>query len=953
MIENNIEKIFFKNYSIKWVVCLLTLLSSLALVQPGTAELYPSFYGMNQANMTLVVSDNFSQDNLAYGDFLYLFDTTTASAGDSVNTRHWNITVTEPTAYSGSRDSYIPNPVFGPFLNETAIIVNLTLTNATSVSYNGTDVYQVIDGRKWIRPSYSVTADFRNKTPTNPIGTIRFNDTSEELLFPMAEITDWWWKVTDDSGVQQNSSGWDNFTVNMTDTDYYRVNLTVRNSEGNLASLIGYTGAPQDDNPLIPSFAAVPVNGTAPLNVSFIDLSSGNITRWDWDFDFLGVDSTNSHTSQFQYPVHTYKKPGKYTVHLTIHENSLNVTLPVDGLITVYPPPVHLAVSPTKGEKPLNVTVISQSYGLNSSPIYEWDFGNGTVVNTTTPSYVYTYDPGGVNPSQSWNYTVRHTVYSDGVAYPAQNTQNVTVETPAPPRARFAAVPQSGPAPLKVSFVDQSEGKEPFDYIWNFDDGKPNVYDVQNPTVTFETPKVYNVTLYFNASNGADQAYVLVNVTEPVPPVIDFAVAPTKGYNPLNVTVISQCTGLNESPVFEWDFGNGTIRTTTDLSYVYQYKPYSPNPNMVWEYPVNLTVYSDGTAYYAQKSRNVTVENPPTPKAAFNAYPRNGSAPLEVAFFDQSVGQEPIHHEWYFGDNSPKVFDNPNPVHVYETPGTYDVTLMIHAQNGEDIINQTGFVKVTDYPVPNVSFSMAPVSGYAPLKVSFIDQTCKQDCSYEYFWQFGEGNTSTKRNPVWEYVTPGNYSVNLTVTDKYGVSGKGNGGVNVTVMQPSGGEDGPLTANFTALSTRGVAPFEVHFIDQSSGNPKGWRWDFDDKNISFDQSPNHTFYNIGWYNTSLEVFNSTGKSSKLNKTDYIVALCSQIKADFRYEYPLPIAMNKFQFYDISKCPGINKWNWSFGDGSHSTSQNPSHEFVSPGCYEVALIVSDGHSEDKISRFICV
>jgi len=373
MIENNIEKIFFKNYSIKWLVCFLTLLLSLVLVQPGTAALNASFYGMNQANMTLVMSDGYSHDNIAYGDFLYLYDTTTSPDGtDSPSDWDWNISVSDPTSYPGPFTSSVQNPVFGPFVNETSILINLTVTGNGQLRYiSDNETYQVIDGRKWIRPSYAVTADFRNKTATNPIGTIRFNDTSEELLFPMAEITDWWWKVTDNSGVPQNTSGWDNFTVNMTDTDYYRVNLTVRNSEGNLASLIGYTGAPQDDNPLIPSFAAVPVNGTAPLNVSFIDLSSGNITRWNWDFDFLGVDSTNPHTSQSQYPVHTYKKPGKYTVHLTIHENSLNVTLPVDGLITVYPPPVHLAVSPTKGEKPLNVTVISQSYGLNASPVYQ------------------------------------------------------------------------------------------------------------------------------------------------------------------------------------------------------------------------------------------------------------------------------------------------------------------------------------------------------------------------------------------------------------------------------------------------------------------------------------------------------------------------------------------------------------------------------------------------------
>lgn len=892
--------------------------------------------------MTLVDSDNNSRDNLAYGDFLYLFDTTTASAGDSVNTRHWNITVTDPTAYAGLRDSIIPNPVFGPFLNETAIIVNLTLTNATDVSYYETDVYHVIDGRKWIRPSYSVTPDFRNKSATNPIGTIQFSDSSDELIFPMAEITDWWWKITDDSGFSQNTSGWNNFTINMSNTDYYLVNLTVRNGQGNLASLTGYTGAPQDENGLSPSFAAVPVAGTAPLNVSFIDLSSGEITSWDWDFDFLGVDSTNPHTSQSQYPVHTYKKPGKYTVHLTIHENSLNVTLPVDGLITVYPPPVHLAVSPTKGEKPLNVTVISQSYGLNASPVYQWDFGNGTVVNTTTPSYVYTYNPGGVNPSQSWNYTVRHTVYSDGVAYPAQNTQNVTIETPAPPRARFAAVPQSGPAPLKVSFIDQSEGKEPFDYIWNFDDGKPNVYDVQNPIVIFDTPKEYNVTLFFKASNGEDLLYYnkFINVTAPAPPVIDFAVAPTKGTNPLNVTVIAQCTGLNESPVFEWDFGNGSKRATTDLSYVYQYSPFSPDSGTVWEWPINLTVYSNGTAYSALKSQNVTIHNSEKPKAAFNAYPRNGSVPLEVAFFDQSVGQEPIHYEWYFGDDTPKVLDKQNPVHVYENPGVYDVTLMIRAQNGQDIINQTKYITVSDHSAPIASFVPVPKSGPAPLNVAFVDTSIGDLVKWD--WNFGDGNISNEKDPsnIYKY---GNYLPILTVTDKDGVTNTTVGDV-IRVYNPGDEYEKPV-ARFSYII--GDDNLTCYFTDESINVPTSRKWDFGDGNVSYDRNPVNHYSLFGTYTVTLTVSNPAGSSSAEQKI-VLPAPAGDVTAGFTVS---KTGTRTYKFTDSSTGP-ILAYYLSYGDGVIDTFKErwtSYHIYSKMGYYTAKLEVTNGKDSDIVTK----
>jgi len=60
-------------------------------------------------------------------------------------------------------------------------------------------------------------------------------------------------------------------------------------------------------------FEATPTSGTAPLNVTFTDKSTGTITQWEWDFDNDGVtDSTD------QNPTWTYSNPGWYTVKLTV-----------------------------------------------------------------------------------------------------------------------------------------------------------------------------------------------------------------------------------------------------------------------------------------------------------------------------------------------------------------------------------------------------------------------------------------------------------------------------------------------------------------------------------------------------------------------------------------------------------------------------------------------------------
>ena len=59
------------------------------------------------------------------------------------------------------------------------------------------------------------------------------------------------------------------------------------------------------------NFSATPTSGEAPLNVNFVDESTGTISSWYWDF----WDGTNSYDRN---PSHTYAIPGIYTVSLTV-----------------------------------------------------------------------------------------------------------------------------------------------------------------------------------------------------------------------------------------------------------------------------------------------------------------------------------------------------------------------------------------------------------------------------------------------------------------------------------------------------------------------------------------------------------------------------------------------------------------------------------------------------------
>ncbi|MDD2340191.1 MAG: PKD domain-containing protein [Methanosarcina sp.] len=71
---------------------------------------------------------------------------------------------------------------------------------------------------------------------------------------------------------------------------------------------------------------------------------------------------------------------------------------------------------------------------------------------------------------------------------------------------------------------------------------------------------------------------------------------------------------------------------------------------------------------------------------------------------------------------------------------------------------------------PVASFSASPTSGNAPLKVQFTDKSTGSPTSWK--WSFGDGKTSTEKNPTHTYSTAGSYTVNLTVSNEKGTASK-------------------------------------------------------------------------------------------------------------------------------------------------------------------------------------
>ncbi|MEQ1895691.1 MAG: PKD domain-containing protein, partial [Planctomycetota bacterium] len=143
-------------------------------------------------------------------------------------------------------------------------------------------------------------------------------------------------------------------------------------------------------------------------------------------------------------------------------------------------------------------------------------------------------------------------------------------------------------------------------------------------------------------------------------PTAQFTGTPLVGGAPLPVQFADLSTGAVTS--WSWSFGDGASSTLASPSHTYA---------LNGSYAVSLTVSGPGGPHTRTEPGFVFVGDAP-PLAEFTGTPTSGSAPLVVAFTNQSTGAIAT-HAWSFGDGASSSLASPS--HTYTAPGTYTVTL--------------------------------------------------------------------------------------------------------------------------------------------------------------------------------------------------------------------------------------------------------------------------------------
>lgn len=516
----------------------------------------------------------------------------------------------------------------------------------------------------------------------------------------------------------------------------------------------------------------------------------------------------------------------------------LNITQDPTALYADF---VASATRITEGET-ITFTNLSQNAGA-----YLWTFNGGNPITSSDENPSVTYAEAG-----TYTVTLRAAastveLLTNAVTETKENYIIVTAPSGSDIDVDFEADQTTVQVGTTVHFTSHCSSNASA-FSWTFDGGDPSTSTNANPSVTYNTPGVYDVSLragssnimiYINGVTETKRGYITVTDGPVVPPqpdevVADFVVPASL---PAGQPVTMQNRSQNATSYF-WSFEGATPSTSTE-----------ENPTITYSRAGNFAITLFVTNGTNSDTKTVNVNVMDVASADFTADNTTISAGESVTFTNLSVNASTYY--WTFTGGNPSTSTDVNPTVTYETPGTYSVTLFAAGENSSDSETKTAYITVL--PVTSADFAASATEVFVGDSVAFTNLS---ENATSFFWTF-EGATpenSTEENPIVTYSEPGYYDVTLYATNGHGYD--------VATKTAYIYVKAVTTADFTADITTVNVGEPVTFVNLSE-NATSYYWSFQggEPAVSQEENPVVVYATAGIYNVTL--FATNGASTDM------------------------------------------------------------------------------------------
>ncbi|HXB05736.1 MAG TPA: PKD domain-containing protein, partial [Puia sp.] len=585
------------------------------------------------------------------------------------------------------------------------------------------------------------------------------------------------------------------------------------------------------------------------------------------------------------------------------------------GKLDAQAPGTDFSANPTSGCGPLAVRFTDLS--TNRPLFWSWDFGNGQTSTQQNP--LVTYNNAGT-------YTVILVARNKDGANVMQKTNYITVFPF--PHAFYTNSLATACVGANVQFTDASTPTGAItSWNWVFGDGSTS--NLQNPAHTYNQIGYFNVSL--TVSNGGCSNTIngshTVRIVDGVKPNFTFEQTSASCLAPYSVNFLNQTAGPG-TLTYNWTLGTGAIPANSAAL----------NPsNVIYpstiDYTVSLQVQSSlGCSGTIQKT---------LPFGSFQAKitgPDTTCINTPVTFSNAST-PTPTGMTWKFGDGTGA---NNNPTtKTYKTLGTFPLTL-VNKYTGclDSTINN---ILVAAAPVPD--FKADTTKACKPsFTVNFTDQST--GFPVQWLWNFGDGATSTQKDPQHSYTQPGNFDVTLTVTGSGGcsVTTKKTGFITIqapTVTINNANNLGACVSggpgNITSISPSAT----INSVDNPAGYTYLWSAPGSNEGSSTSATPTFTYNSQNTYTLTVTITSPTGCQTTSPSAMVLIGNpTTPASADFTMNPPTPPGVcgrDSVAFAAVGSP--ADHWEWIFGDNTSTlplTTPTIKHSYRQPGTYDVYL-----------------
>lgn len=738
----------------------------------------------------------------------------------------------------------------------------------------------------------------------------------------LGAITGYFWDFGDPaSGTADTSSlaaPWHIFTA----PGIYTVTLAVADTNGCVNTYVN-----DIEIFAIPSANYVFQNNCAEDSTLFLDKSiigSAPLTEWFWKFNDPG--SSPNDTSILQNPYHAFSTPGSYFVNLVVTDNN-GCHDDVSKWVTIFENPqagfsFNQACSP-----PGTIYFSDESLsGGSGSPIQDWLWEIDQGYFSTEVNPVYTY---GITDTC---YAVSLTVTDENLC---TNTfvDTVCVFENIQADFTFNEVCFKQRTIFTPTFTPDNDSVVA--WTWNFGDGTP-VITTPFDTMThlYAKPGQYLVSLTArDIYNCTSTVYHQVNVDSlPTPRFI----ADTASCNSVTRFFDQSIGGGHFITYWEWDFGDPSSGSNNYA--------YIPNPTHF---------YASGDSTYQVKlivtnaigcTDSITQEIYKAPCLAAGFYYTQPIVCTETPvcftdtsqFFGNSGGLS--QWEWHFGDGQIETYNSfqDSVCHEYESPGTYEVMLVITAGTQGSTFSDTAYQSIKVRQAPTVDFTVfAPCTKHETM---FTNETASNGIPIiNWLWEFNDPasftDTSTMKNASYRYPTIGTYYPELTAWNNVGC--KDTYTDTIEIINP------PIaTFEFSNACMGDPVQFE-DASDTSGAAITSWSWNFgnplSNSDTSHLQNPDYVYDTSGIYLTRLIILDELGCSDTSSKN---VEVYEIPKADFGIirDYQ----GEQGQIFCVNYSEDAVAYEWDFDNGITSDDFEPVMAYEDDGVFNIRLVAWNIH-----------